>query len=78
MDPKLDLIDCIHTLQHEEKLTPQLEGKVLGALSVKPQGHLLQHVEECILLYNDRFLNTRAVDIGHVLQLELVIKPWVA
>ena len=45
MDPKLDLINCIHTLQHEEKLTPQLSGKVLGALSVKPQAHLLQDLE---------------------------------
>ena len=77
MDPKLDLIDCIHVLQREERLTLQLSGKVLGALNTRPQEYLLPYVRVCILLYNDRFMNAWAVDVEHVSQVERIIKPWV-
>ena len=77
MDPKLDhLVNCIQALEFERKLTYQLSGRVLGALCVKPQSHLVGAFQDCILLYNERFTTTWAVDEEYLKQLEHIIWPW--
>ena len=74
MDPKLDqLVNCIQALEAERRLTPQLDRQTLDALCVKPQSHLVGAFQDCILLYNERFTTTWAVDEEYLKQLERII-----
>ena len=76
MDPKLDeLVNCIQALEAERKLSP-LHGRILHALWVEPQSHLVGAFQDCILLYNECFMTTWTVDEEYLKQLEQIIRPW--
>ena len=77
MDPKLDhLVSCILALEFNRRLTPEISGRALGALCAQPQSHLMGAFQDCLLLFNDRFVNTWSVDEEYLKQLERIIRPW--
>ena len=77
MDPKLDqLVNCTGALEYQGRLTPELSGRALSALCIQPKSHLVGAFQDCVLLYNDCFINTWTVDEEHLRQLERIIRPW--
>ena len=77
MDPKLDhLVTCTEALEYRRKLTHGMQRWTLETLCVQPQSHLVGAFQDCILLYNDRFMSTWAVDKEYLMQLECIIRRW--